>query len=104
MKRVEDISVIEYLNFINNLHGEERLDKFILKKGKVEITRSSMAEGCKYKRVSNHYTFCNKANGNFAVVWIGANGRLTSLSDEFSKFMHVAPVVEDLDDEMDMYM
>jgi hypothetical protein len=102
MRKVEDISVLEYLKFINGLHGDQRLDSYVLKPNRVEITRSAIDAGSKYRRVENKYTFVSKKNGNYHVVWIGKNGHLNLLTDEFNAFMGVKPKIEHLEDDFSL--
>ena len=102
MKNVANISVSQYIEFLNCLHGPSRLRSFEIKEidgstPEVHIVRSSIKSenGC------NRYCFAdNKRNNGYYAVWQDEDGAVKDISKRFNEFVNSIPEKIKIDYEM----
>ena len=104
MKReidVADISVVQYIDFLNGIHGKSRLDKYEVLKNSVHIVRSSLHVDYEMRRVYNEYVFQDKDGDNgYCVRWLDEDGVVHDISEKFEKYM--TPITESVhNDKLD---
>lgn len=89
MKKVYDMGVTVFVEFLDKVHGKSRLDSFKRKNGSVYIERSSIIRDYEMRRVYNKYVFANReAFSDYAVIWKDEDGECHNLSDEFTHYIN----------------